>query len=312
MAVSSEVLMDELKALRRGRGVQAPGIDRLVGPALREVCGIGEHDGAEVVREKVVGWVAGSVRALPEDLRLAVTTPLALNPEAQHVFLAHRVQWLAELMGRDARTVRRRIDDGLTRLVEAAVRPGARRGRGARDGWRVGRLQVLLRLDGPVPLCTERWTVVAEEDGVQEVPWPGPVPESTGEQDVRVAHGAVLMSGERSPARRPGFRVRLPRSLRAGESHEFALDVRMPRVQALRPAHVFRTPRPCDRLDLVVRFDVDRPPALVTRVGGEFDGAVAVNSVGEVEVTFLDTVPGREYGIRCVADARSRTERRTG
>ena len=286
MATSSSTLMGELKALRRGRGVQAPGIDRLVGPALRAACGIGEFDGAEVVREKLRTWVDSMVRSFPEDLRLAVTTPLALHEDAQHAFLAHRIQWLADLADRDSRTIRRRIDDGLTRLVEAASRHAARDA--APDGWHIQQLHVLLRLDGAAPACTERWTIAAERDGVDEIPWPVTARgEFSGDHDIRVVHGVLLTNGG----------LRLPRPLMAGETQEFSLDVRIPRIHQVRPVHQFRTSRRCDRFDLVVRFHPDRLPTGVSTLGEQGE-PLTVNSVGEVEMSFRDTIPGRDYGIR--------------
>jgi hypothetical protein len=291
MATSPNTLMAELKALRRGRGVQAPGIDRQIGPALREACGIGEFDGAEVVREKLRTWVHSLVRTFPEDLRLAVTTPLALHDEAQHAFLAHRIHWLADLADRDSRTIRRRIDDGLTRLVEAASRHTDRDAPTSPDGWHVRHLHVLLRLDGPVPACTERWTIAAERDGVAEIPWPVAArregAEFSGDHDIRVVHGALLADGG----------LRLPRPLSAGETQEFSLDVRIPRIQPMRPVHQFRTSRRCDRFDLVVRFHPDRLPVEVNGIGDAI-GPPAVNSVGEVELSFRDVIPGTDCGIR--------------
>jgi hypothetical protein len=287
MATSPGTLMAELKALRRGRGVQAPGIDRQVGPALREACGITEFDGAEVVREKLRVWVTALVSTFPHDLKLAVTTPLALHDEARHPFLAHRIQWLADLADRDSRTIRRRIDDGLTRLVEAALRHTP----ATPDGWHIQQVHVLLRLDGPIPACTERWTIVAERDGLDEITWPVTArrdgAEFSGDHDISVVHGALLTDGG----------LRLPRPLLAGEAQEFSLDVRIPRIQQMRPVHQFRTSRRCDRFDLVVRFHPDRLPTAVNGIGDVVEQP-AVNSVGEVEMSFRDVLPGCDYGIR--------------
>src|SRR4051812_49683529 len=47
MTVESTSLINELRALCRGQGVQAPGIDKQVGPALRDVCGISPADRSE-------------------------------------------------------------------------------------------------------------------------------------------------------------------------------------------------------------------------------------------------------------------------
>ncbi|WP_285743221.1 hypothetical protein [Lentzea sp. NBRC 105346] len=248
MAVSSKLLIGELKALRRGRGVHTPGLDRHVGPALREACGISDCDGAEVVREKLGAWVADLVRTLPDDLRLAVTTPLGLNPDAQHVFLAHRVEWLASRLQRDSRTVRRRIDDGLTRLVEAALHPAQQ----AQEDWYVARIQVLLRLDAPSPVRVEQWTVIALRDGVDQIPLPCSA-------NFEVVYGAVP----------DGRALRFPRPLRTGETHEFCVQAPL-----LTPAtYVHR----CERFDLVVDESAPRvvpPPRTGLESADDASGAV--------------------------------------
>ncbi|HWO60721.1 MAG TPA: hypothetical protein VNO31_11890 [Umezawaea sp.] len=241
-----------------------------------------------MVREKLRTWVSALVSTFPQDLRLAVTTPLALHDEAQHPFLAHRIQWLAELADRDSRTIRRRIDDGLTRLVEAASRNTARDAATSPDGWHIGQVHVLLRLDGPVPACTERWTIAAERDGVEEIDWAHRhEAELSGGHDIHVVHGVLLTDRG----------LRLPRPLRAGETQEFSLDVRIPRIHRMPPFYQFRTSRRCDRFDLVVRFHPDRLPAEVNGIGDAVEHP-AVNSVGEVEMSFLDVIPGRDNGIR--------------
>lgn len=299
MVVSPKLLMGELKALRRGRGVQAPGIDRQVGPALREACGINESDGAQVVREKLDAWVSTLVRTLPEDLKLAVVTPLALNTEAQHAFLTHRIQWLASREDRDSRTIRRRIDDGLTRLVEAAIRPGPT----TPDGWYVVQLHTLLRLDRVAPVSTERWSITAAENGMDEIPWPVTTKESDVDvrfDDVRVVHGVELTEFGRRP------RLRLPRPLRAGETYEFSLEVPLPQFHRTQQDYIFRPQRRCDRFDLVVRFHPNRLPLGVSKVtevcncGNEHEEPLAVNAFGEVEVPFRDVLPGGGYGIRWI------------
>jgi hypothetical protein len=306
MVVSPKLLMEELKALRRGRGVQTPGVDKHVGPALREACRINEFDGAEVVRDKLRAWVSGLVHTFPEDLRLAVTTPLALHSEAQQAFLSDRIQWLADRDSRDSRTIRRRIDDGLTRLVEAALRPGATTSAGT-SGWYAAELHALLRLDGTVPTCVERWSITAERDGIDEISWPE-ITNRIGDDghldhDVRVVHGVMLVGvGRQEPPR-----LRFPRALRAGETHEFSMEVPVSRFHSSHPSYLFRPLHRCDRFTLVVRFHLDRLPLEVSQVTQAFNQdrladmaefPLAVNALGEVEVLIREAHPGCGYGVR--------------
>lgn len=313
MAASANQLMEELKRLRRGRGLHAPHLDRLIGPALRELCEIDQTAGAETVRERIRDWVIAATRALPEDLRMVTLTSLGLNPNAQHAFLTDRVKWLAAHLDRDVRTIRRWLDIGLTRLVEAAV-ASAPTNVPDDESWRVRHFSALLRLDGPTPVSTERRTIVATADGVRVIPWSLSLPR-TGENtpanlDVQVLQGAVLLHMERPSARRFLLHLRLPQVLRAGQAHTFSLDVRVPQGQSMRPTYVFWPERRCDRFDLVVRFDPERMPRLVWRVHDVFHrdadeiepgpDLLTLDSVGEVAVSFIEPRVGRGYGIQWI------------
>ncbi|GAB3491301.1 hypothetical protein [Amycolatopsis cihanbeyliensis] len=313
MTLSSSQLMNEFRALRRGRGLHTPGLDRLVGPALRELCGIGEDDGAEVARERIRNWVLGEIENFPEDLRTATATALGLNLEAQQPFLGERVRWLARGASRDARTIRRRMEAGLTRLVEAADRRPARDGAGKQgDAWHVRRFSAVLRMDGPTPVCTERREIVAARDGIEWIPWSISLPRGTegmpADLDVRVAHGAVLSSTERPSARRFLMGLQLPERLDAGQTHTFSLEVRIPQGQVMRPTYVFWPERRCERFDLVIRFGLRQPPETVWRLSDVFhrdaddcepgSDLLTVNGVGEVAASFTEPRPGRGYGIQ--------------
>ena len=313
---SAPSLLSELRALCRGRGVQTPGLDRQVGPALREACGIAESDGADGVREKIRAWVSALVDGFPDDLRLAVTTPLALHDEAQHPFLSHRIQWLADKTCRDSRTTRRRIDEGLARLVEAAALerlPRTPRPLAVDDGWHTSEFEALLRLDGASPTCTERRTIRADRDGVDRITWSMTLPAASpdgglGNLDVRILQGVELISSERRSPRRFVQHLRLPRTLTAGETHQFSLEVGIPSGQPMRPTYTFWPERACERFRLAIRFSRAEPPASVWRTDGAYPGdtddmvenedLLAVNGIGEVEVSFENLEEHRGYGVQ--------------
>lgn len=315
MSVSPVQLTNELQALCRGQGAQAPGIDRQIGPALRQVCGIDGDDDPETVRTKFRAWVDGIVEGFPTDLRLMVVAPLALHEEAQHRFLADRIEWLAARQDRGPRTIRRRINVGLARLVEAALSRDRTPARpeGGDDPYHVAEFDALLRLDGVTPTCLERRTVVADRDGVDEVTWSISLPPATGDGlpgdlDVQVVQGVELARMRRPSPRRFMLTLRLPHPLGAGERHQFALEVRVPVGQPMRPTYVFWPERRCERFRLVVRFPRDGGPADVWRVDGAFhrdaddltpgDDRLAVNEIGEVEVDFPHPREGRGYGVQ--------------
>src|SRR5215470_3777154 len=306
----SEKLMAELKGLRRGRGLHAPNLERQVGPVLRQLCGISEGSGAETIRDRVRSWVLKATEHFPEDLRVVTITSLGMNPDVQPVFLAERVEWLAKLLDRDARTVRRRMDAGLTRLVEAAV--GVEEEEiDYGDPWRVQHFEALLRLDGPTPVCTERRTIVATREGVDHILWSISLPKA-GEGpvglDVKVLQGAVLSKMERPSPRRFQLRLQLPHTLDAGQAHIFSLEMCVPLGQPMPPTYVFWPERPCDRFDLVVRFHPDRLPRMVWRVSDVFHRdadelepgpeQLSVDYAGEVYTSFFRPRPGRGHGVQ--------------
>lgn len=114
-------LVNELKILRKGRGVQAPQIPDRIGPALRAVCAIIANDDAASVRQKVVAQLRDLSARLSPDQQICVTAAFGLD-ETQHTRLyMDRVRWAERELQRDARTVRRRIDNAIVRLAELAV-----------------------------------------------------------------------------------------------------------------------------------------------------------------------------------------------
>src|SRR5690349_4652961 len=84
-------LANELKMLRKGRGLQTPKLSDQVGPMLRQLCGITGTESAATLREKLSERLRNLADALPDDLRLAVTVALAIHQDTQQQFLQDRV-----------------------------------------------------------------------------------------------------------------------------------------------------------------------------------------------------------------------------
>jgi hypothetical protein len=316
MAASATELLDELKALRKGRGVHAGKISEHVGPGLREICGVLPVDGEEATRRKLTSRLVPMVETLPDDLALAVRAALGLHPMAQHPFLGDRVQWLADQLSRDRRTARRRMDDGLVRLAQAAAGPAAappRPASDADDGWYVSDFHALLRLDQPSPEAIERRGIVAEQGGIDAIvammTLPRDPTDRTGEHDLlmEVLYGATLLRKEHDAESRFRFVLQLPTTLRAGERHEYAVLFRIPHHQLMRTHYVFTSSRRCDLFDLRIRFDPDRRPDQIWRVNETFHRAIdeqpfgdplALDPVGELHLQFTGLKPGFGYGAQ--------------
>ena len=74
------------------------------------------------------------------------------------------------------------------------------------------------------------------------------------------------------------------------------------------PHYVVQPLRPCEKLDLIIRFDPERMPDAVYRVDGlpprmvdsspGRDALAEVNRLGEVYAEFNDLHQGLAYGVR--------------
>jgi hypothetical protein len=314
MSLSEDALAGELRALRKGRGVQSPTIADAVGPQLSVVCGIAMGDSPANIREKLAGRLGALAKKLPQDLRAVVVAALALTPETQGPFLQDRVQRLADQESRDARTIRRRVDEAINMLAQLAVRAATTPARTDGDGWRVERLESLLRMDVESPVCFERRFIVAESSGVEEVrelmTLPRGAEPGSAEHDVgvEVQYGVELVRRERIRDTRFAFVLRLPRALSAGDSHDYGLVLRVPPGQPMRTHYVFFPKRPCESFALRVRFPAGAVPRNIWKVAEVFHRdlddeqlsreELVADRVGEVCVDFDGLIAGHGYGVQ--------------
>jgi hypothetical protein len=313
---SLTTLIDELKTLRKGRGMSASDIGRRVGPRLRAACEVADGDDSVRIREKVRARLEGLAVTLSPDLRLAVLAGFGLLREAGFPSYTERVEWLAAKSGRDPRTARRRIDDGVRQLAELIAQAvGRREVASSPTGWRTAELSMMVALDRARPEAFEQRRIVADRPGLAEVDLavtlasndsgrvPGP-----DDLEIDVVHGGSLESRGMETSERFAFVLALPRPLEQGESHVFAIQYRFADEQVLRP-HVVCVPRhPCDRFELRVRFGSGREPPLVHLLNANFQRdvdddrtvgeEVPVDRAGDIHVVFRDLSPGLAYGLR--------------
>ncbi|MFJ8818061.1 hypothetical protein [Amycolatopsis thermoflava] len=313
MSVSTTDVAAELKILRKGRGVSANRLADRVGPALHAVCGISAADNAAVVRQKVSDRLGTLIGALPDDLRTSLLAAFALHEQARHPFYQERVHWAAQTLDRDARTVRRRIDEGIDRLAELAVAGAEPADAPAPSrSWHTEELRVALALDQPVPEAFEFRRVVVDADEIDELDLaltltsagPDTTPLRETDLQVDVFYGGVLTGRRMESSDRIGLALRPPGRLRRGDRHDIALRFRA----GLRQPHYVCVPRhPCELFDLHIRFA--RPlPAEVVRLDKAFqDDArdhsargtpIEPDEAGEVHEQFRHLVPGFAYGVR--------------
>jgi hypothetical protein len=277
-------LVSDLKALRKGRGLYVNNIGERVGHRLRDLCGVTEQDGPGEIRVRVAQRLAHLAGDLPEDLRKAVLAAFGMIPDARHPLYQERVGWIAQQIGRDPRTARRRIDDGIHQLAQLACTPLRLRSavEPVATGWYTVESRLIIKLDSATPEAIEYHRVVAVQDNLREV-------------DLAAVFGqpAVLRGG----TLHNGVLV-LPTPLMAGRSHDFWVHSRNP----FRPRQFVYVPRRrCDYLELCVRFDCDRPPRAVSRLQGRPPrdrGRVPIDKAGEIQLIFRDLTRGVAYGAR--------------
>jgi hypothetical protein len=317
MATLSAELAEELKTLRKGRGVDVTQVSERVGPALREVCGLETGASPAAVRRKLGTRLEGLAAGLPDDLRVAVLAALGLHPGARLPFYKDRIRWIAQYLNRDERTARRRVDYGIGQLAEIAIAlmdavDGGADGVGF--GWRVEELRSVLLLDQPVPVAIELRRILTERDGLDELdlafslPYRSAAPDSSHRLAVDVLYGGTLLGRMDESAEPFGFVLRLPRRLERRETHEFGLRFRVPAGQVMRPHYACVPKHPHDYFDLRVRFDAARLPSRIWRVENasqrDLDDPaakgedLAVDAAGEVRLYFRQLTPGLAYGVR--------------
>ncbi len=294
-----EELVRELKSLRKGRGVYAGRIGERLGPTLRVLCGVTEDDGPVTTREKLVARLTELAEQLPEDMRLVTVAAFGLTAEVRMPLYRDRVGWAAPRIDRDARTVRRRVDEAIDQLAELVVTipplPGG--------AWHTAELHVVVTLDRPQPEVLEQYRIVADHDGLYELDFTSPALEPRGALEVDLLYGGTLRTGGTARGR---LSLTPPEPLAKGDTHAFAMRYRFPRPQVLRSYVVRELEQSCDLLDLRVRFARDRIPHQVWTlrdVTGPHGGQEQpVDRAGEIHQRFKRLLPCRSYGARWDGD----------
>lgn len=310
MIVDSQAVIAELKTLRKGRGCYANDIGERIGQTMRELCGVLPDDNAAETRRKVVNRLAELAKMLPTDLAVAVRAGLALTEDFRQQFYNARIDEAARMIDRDARTVRRRVDDGLVQLADLAAESVAEstseRPRPGSTKWHTDRLSVYVTLDGPVPEVLEFREIVSDFDGLTELDLAVSLTsDGTGDHlRTDVLSGGRLTRQEMQTSDRYGLFLTLPRPLNRGDRHEILLRFRA----RLEPFYVCVLRHHCRRFDLHVHFCADDPPREVWLLDGTFqndathggagDVAVPVDEVGEVHVDFTNLQPAFAYGLK--------------
>lgn len=315
MPSGSAELENELKVLRRGRGLYAARLAEQVGPRLRQLCGLDGTENSAETRERLADRLRILIDTLPKDLQQAVNVALALHPDTQQQFLQERIEFLARLQSRDVRTIRRRMDEGFHLLAEKATQPAPPVHRDSGLDWHIGRLEAVLRMDKKSPECFTRRVIVAERNGLDRVqdmitlpPRDDQLPADRYDLWAELYFGATLVSVDRTPNNRFAYELELPEPLTAGQRHEYGMVMRVPDDQPMRDHYVFFPDRACDEFVLRIRFAPERLPASIWQMFEVFprdvdadrpsETPLSVDRAGEVNLTFRHLRPGHGYGAQ--------------
>jgi hypothetical protein len=201
---------------------------------------------------------------------------------------------------------------GILASLPGDAAPPAEAGAETADGWFIESFGALLRLDADPVEALEFRSVIATVDGVIELVTSLSVPRAQdaagGAQDLE---SELLYGGSLERRGQPYdsfFQnvIVLPRPLRRGGRHEYAMRHRIPAGQRMVPHYVHVPYRRSDRFDLRVRFGAS-PPAEVWALRDAPTAAIYGRSpsaerlipdrFGEIQVAFTRLRPGLGYGI---------------
>ncbi|NKE60331.1 hypothetical protein FXN61_27470 [Lentzea sp. PSKA42] len=195
--------------------------------------------------------------------------------------------------------MRRRVDEAVDQLAELAATT-SRRDDG---GWHTAELSVAVVLDQGQPEVLERYQVVVDQDGVDQLEFAAVFPVRRRDVDVHLLYGGTLQ--DRGGADRLGFTLVPAEPLVRGETHDFAVRYRLSNRDVMHPCVLHVPERPCEVFDLRLRFEHDRKRLVRT-----FDGVMqrsdtepkgnqhAVDRAGEIHLRFRRLLPGLLYGAR--------------
>lgn len=312
----TELILAEIRSLRKGHGPQVRGLDKRLGPLLSELIGVADGTDVADLRQQLMRELTICARRLPDDMNEAVLASLGMSaPTRSMPFFGDRVRWLAERLDRTSRTALRRIEVAEQLLAEEIARELLRRQgqtASAPDGWYLDESHVLLRLDTPTPESQERRRVVATRSDLTEIMAWMDVPRDPSQPrmnlEMEVVYGGRLIRREEPSRSRFQFIIKLPAPLQPGETHEYEMLLRVPRGDQMQPHYVATPECHYNLFDLRVRFDPKRLPTWVRRIDGEtvrmFADAqsgtdlVTLNSLGEAHVSFQNPTMYLGYGLQ--------------
>jgi hypothetical protein len=181
------------------------------------------------------------------------------------------------------------------------------------EGWYVESFSALLRLDTEPIEALEQRVIVATADGLSELATSVSVPRHPVDADQ--AHGleSELLHGGSLELREQPYEsyfknvIVLPRPLRKGDRHHYALRLRIPPGQPMAAHYVYVPYNRSDHFELRVRFNPQHLPREIWVLHGAPTAVIyervpthetlVPDRFGEVHVTFRALRLGLGYGV---------------
>lgn len=310
--------MNELKSLRKGRGLDTPDLATRTGPELRAVFGLLVTADSAQIRTRLTKSLAELAARLPDDLSFAVSTALALPEDKRTQFYGERVDLVASHLQRDGRTATRHIDNGLRVLAELAIADATGATPDVRlpvTPWQTTELRTWVVLEREAPEIYEMRRVITTEKELHalrlEVSVPVPsdwkASSAVNDPEIVVLSGGTLRTRLNYSSTRVVFDLELAEPLTELREHEFFVRYRFSGVREMGPFYTCTPSFPCRSFDLHIRFDEKQPASSIWKIDGlrmsevEDDAAprepIGADGAGEVNVQFQGLTPNLSYGV---------------
>lgn len=316
MTAAVNVLITELKAIRKGRGVRNAANPGRLGTQLSLLCGVDSKDGPETTVSKVTATLSALMTELQKHDADAVGAALGIGSEyADKPLLVDRISAFAATINVDPRTARRRVDDALLRLAEVTEqkRTDGDETASTKRGWHARSVRAIVLLSSAGVEVLELRTVVSELPDLRSI-YLGfstpPANDGAGlpqkRLEIDALFGGDIVERRIETSARTGFALQFPRPLKLGEVYEYGVRFRLPPDANVRPYYVLVPVVLCEEFDLRVKFE--KIPAKVELLSGVFQAdtqdyvldapAVEIDTLGEVRAKFRQLQPGMAYGLR--------------
>ncbi|GEM_PF-3205331 len=318
MSIERYQLLEDLKRLRRGRGLAEARLETL-SPSLRALSGARPEATHQEALELLRVELSRLIDGLPGELRqfARVALNIGWEDDGASELLEGRISRLSELVSRDPRTVRRRIEQAMNWLVDAAVAEESwteMDRQESADEWYIKSIRAILRLDLPNPEAVDEREIAVQGSPLSGISLPFTLPRHPDDHGDTHGLGTDMLFGgkfvvnQRVSDSRFDIKVQFPRVLQPGETHRYAIIYRIPDGQRMAPHYVHVPYRRCDNFELLVRFDEHSIPTDIRQITAAFHREIddrqpdaeilRPDDAGEVHVRFTNLRVGFAYGIQ--------------